>query len=113
MAHAKIVHASVEVPPPRVTLRPLRNGPGLVPRGEPIEEIAEVLGHRDLRSTLGSLSFVVHPLRDVAIKWLERQRTLQRSVSAALALRARREISRRIQARQHATINLLLSHLAF
>jgi site-specific recombinase XerD len=33
----------------------------------PIVEIAEILGHRDLRSTLGYLSFVVHPLREVAL----------------------------------------------
>jgi hypothetical protein len=26
-----------------------------------------VLGHRDLRSTLGYLSFTVHPLREVAL----------------------------------------------
>jgi site-specific recombinase XerD len=33
----------------------------------PISEIAMVLGHRDLRSTVGYLSFTVDPLRDVAI----------------------------------------------
>lgn len=33
----------------------------------PISEIASVLGHRDLRSTLGYLSFTVAPLRDVAL----------------------------------------------
>ena len=33
----------------------------------PLGEIAEALGHRDLRTTLGYLSFVVHPLREVAI----------------------------------------------
>lgn len=33
----------------------------------PISEIASILGHRDLRSTLGYLSFTVDPLRDVAI----------------------------------------------
>jgi integrase len=32
----------------------------------PVAEIAAVLGHRDLRSTLGYLSFTVDPLRDVA-----------------------------------------------
>ncbi len=33
----------------------------------PVSEIAAVLGHRDLRSTLGYLSFTVDPLRDVAV----------------------------------------------
>jgi integrase/recombinase XerD len=32
-----------------------------------VSEIAAVLGHRDLRSTLGYLSFTVDPLRDVAV----------------------------------------------
>lgn len=33
----------------------------------PVSEIASVLGHHDLRSTLGYLSFTVEPLRDVAV----------------------------------------------
>lgn len=33
----------------------------------PMDEIAGILGHRDFRTTLGYLSFVVHPLREVAI----------------------------------------------
>lgn len=33
----------------------------------PVPEIAAVLGHSDLRSTLGYLSFTVHPLRDVSL----------------------------------------------
>lgn len=33
----------------------------------PMAEIAGILGHRDFRTTLGYLSFVVHPLREVAI----------------------------------------------
>lgn len=33
----------------------------------PVSEIASVLGHRNLRSTLGYLSFTVEPLRDVAV----------------------------------------------
>ncbi|MDP8240372.1 MAG: tyrosine-type recombinase/integrase [Candidatus Hatepunaea meridiana] len=33
----------------------------------PLSDIASALGHRDLRTTLGYLSFTVHPLREVAI----------------------------------------------
>ena len=33
----------------------------------PLPDIAAALGHRDLRTTLGYLSFTVHPLREVAL----------------------------------------------
>lgn len=33
----------------------------------PLPEIASALGHRDLRTTLGYLSFTVHPLRELAL----------------------------------------------
>jgi len=33
----------------------------------PLSEIAGALGHRDLRTTLGYLSFTVHPLRELAL----------------------------------------------
>ncbi|MDP8240847.1 MAG: tyrosine-type recombinase/integrase [Candidatus Hatepunaea meridiana] len=33
----------------------------------PLSDIASALGHRDLRTTLGYLSFTVHPLREVTI----------------------------------------------
>lgn len=33
----------------------------------PLPEIASTLGHRDLRTTLGYLSFTVHPLRELAL----------------------------------------------
>jgi len=33
----------------------------------PLPDIASALGHRDLRTTLGYLSFTVHPLREVSV----------------------------------------------
>jgi integrase len=33
----------------------------------PLPEIASVLGHRDLRTTLGYITFTVHPLRELTM----------------------------------------------
>lgn len=67
MAHATIIRAGVEVNHPGSHSFRYATAQALFRAERPIDEIAEILGHRDLRSTLGYLSFVVHPLREVAI----------------------------------------------
>lgn len=67
MAREAIIRAGIEVNHPGSHSFRYATAQALFRAERPIEEIAEVLGHRDLRSTLGYLSFVVHPLREVAI----------------------------------------------
>ena len=67
IARAAIMRAGVEVNHPGSHSFRYSTAQALFRAERPVAEIAEVLGHRDLRSTLGYLSFVVHPLRDVAL----------------------------------------------
>ena len=67
MARETIIRVGVEVNHPGSHSFRYATAQALFRAERPIEEIAEVLGHRDLCSTLGYLSFVVHPLREVAI----------------------------------------------
>ena len=67
MARKAILHASIEVAHPGSHSFRYATAQALFQAERPVSEIATVLGHRDLHSTIGYLSFAIHPLREVAL----------------------------------------------
>jgi site-specific recombinase XerD len=57
----------INIPHPGTHTFRFSNAQSLFQAERPLAEIAGILGHKDFRTTLGYLSFVVHPLREVAI----------------------------------------------
>jgi integrase/recombinase XerD len=67
MARLAILGAGIEVAHPGSHSFRYAMAQKLFENERPISEIAAVLGHRNLRSTLGYISFAVHPLRELAL----------------------------------------------
>lgn len=67
VAERAITRCGINVAHPGTHTFRFSNAQSLFQAQRPLSEIAGILGHKDFRTTLGYLSFVVDPLREVAI----------------------------------------------
>ena len=67
IAKRAIARCGIDVAHPGTHTFRFSNAQSLFQAQRPLSEIAGILGHSDLRTTIGYLSFVVHPLYEVAI----------------------------------------------